>query len=257
MSGRQLSPEGRSLPLLVAALIAVFLVAATWPYVWLIAHFGYDDILREPTPEILRAFHAGGAPLVAAWLAFAMSALLFIPLALALDRLAEPGVRGLPPAATLAIASAVAQCIGLLRWVLVVPGLSSAYVEGGASDATRASVVVVFEAVHHYGGMVIGEMVGQLLLAGWTVLAGWRLARAGVLPRWLCWAGSATVPLWVLGQTELLHQVVPSFPLYEVVPAAFMAWEAWLAALAVALVVQTLQRRRPPGGAPAPTACAS
>ncbi len=257
MTGQLQGSASRSAQLLASALIVLFLVVATVPYLWLIAHFGYDDILREPTAVILRSFHAGGAPLVAAWFVFAMSALLFIPLALALDRLGQPGARGLPSAMPLAVASAVAQCIGLLRWVLVVPGLSSAYVDAGATEVTKAAVVVVFEAVHHYGGMVIGEMVGQLLLAGWTLLAGWRLARSGVLPRWLCWAGSATVPLWLLGQTELLHQVVPTVPLYEVVPVAFMAWEAWLAALAVGLAVRALQRGRPAGGARAPTACAS
>ena len=257
MNGQAQAPASRSAQLLVSALVVLFLVAATVPYLWLIAHFGYDDILRAPTAVILRSFHAGGAPLVVAWFVFAMSALLFIPLAFALDRLGEAGARGLPSAVPLAVASAVAQCIGLLRWVLVVPGLSSAYVDPGATAATQAAVVVVFEAVHHYGGMVIGEMVGQLLLAAWTLLTGWRLARSGALPRWLCWAGSATVPLWVLGQTELLHQVVPSVPLYEVVPVAFMAWEAWLAALAVVLAVRALRRSNPPGGTQVPTACAS
>ena len=248
--------NNRRLPLTVAALTVLFLVAATVPYSWLIAHFGYDDILREPTAVILRNFHAGGAPLVLAWFSFAMSALLFIPLALSIDRLTAGAAGALPLAAPLAIASATAQAIGLLRWVLVVPGLAASYVEPGAAPATQAAVLVVFDAVHHYGGMVIGEMVGQLLLAGWTVLAGWRLARAGAVSAWLAWSGCATVPLWVLGQSELLHQVMPATPLYEVVPLAFMAWEAWIAALAVALVLRAVRgkgRARPQ----VVTACAS
>jgi len=52
-------------------------VAATLPYVWLIENFGYDDILREPAAVVLQRFNQGGSPLVLAWLAFAMSALLF------------------------------------------------------------------------------------------------------------------------------------------------------------------------------------
>ncbi len=96
-------PFPSATPWLVVLLTALFLVAATVPYSWLIAHFGYDDILREPTPVILRRFQAGGAPLVWAWFAFALSALLFIPLALAVDRLTADPASPVPGAAPLAI----------------------------------------------------------------------------------------------------------------------------------------------------------
>lgn len=214
-------------------LILVFLVAASLPYSWLIEHFGYDDILREPAADILRRFHAGGPALVSAWLAFGLSALLFIPAAMALDRLLP--TRGALP---LAVASATAQAIGLLRWVLVVPGLATGYVDPAASAATRDALAVVFDAVHHYGGMVIGEMVGQLLLAAWTTLLVVQLWRSRLLPRGLAVFGAATLPLWVLGQSELLHVHIPAIPLLEVVPLAFMGWEAWLLALAVACLVK-------------------
>lgn len=248
-------PFPSATPWLVVLLTALFLVAATVPYSWLIAHFGYDDILREPTPVILRRFQAGGAPLVWAWFAFALSALLFIPLALAVDRLTADPASPVPGAAPLAIASAVAQAIGLMRWVLVVPGLASAYAAPEATPATQAAVVVVFDAVHHYGGMVIGEFIGQLLLAGWTALAGWRLLRSRRVPAWVAWIGPLTLPLWLLGQSELLHQVLPATPLFETVPLAFMAWEAWLLLLAAALLVRGVREWR--SARVAPTACAS
>lgn len=73
-----LSPRaaGAAPSLLAAGLTLLFLVSATVPYVWLITHFGYDDILREPTAVILRSVHAGGAPLVWAWLLMIALALL-------------------------------------------------------------------------------------------------------------------------------------------------------------------------------------
>lgn len=213
-----------------------FVVAATLPYAWLIEHFGYDDILREPSAVILANFHAGGAPLVLAWFAFAMSSLLFLPVALGFDRLflalRLPG----HGAVLLGCASALVQAIGLLRWVLVVPALAGAYVDPDASAATRSAVLVVFDAVHRFGGALLGELVGQLLLAGWTGLVSWQLHRSGQVPRWLAAAGALTLPLWLLGQTEVLHAVVPAIPAIDLIPLAFMAWEAWLAALAVALL---------------------
>lgn len=217
------------------ALLA-FLVAATLPYAWLIEHFGYDDILREPTPVILANFQAGGAPLVLAWFAFAMSSLLFLPVALGFDRLflalRLPG----HGAVLLGAASALVQAIGLLRWVLVVPALASTYADPDASAATRAAVLVVFDTVHRLGGVLLGELVGQLLLAGWTGMVSWQLLRSGLVPRWLAAGGALTLPLWLLGQTEVLHVVVPAIPAIEVIPLAFMAWEAWLAGLALALL---------------------
>jgi hypothetical protein len=222
-----------------AGAVALFLVAANLPYAWLVTRFGYDDILREPTPVILQAFDRGGDALVLAWLAFALGALLFIPVALGLRRLVwECGVDG-AGAAILGVVSAVAQAAGLLRWVFVVPALAAAYVGAAADTAQRAAALATFEAIHRFAGMVVGEMLGQLLLAGWTVLAVRDLRQARIVPRWLLWMGAAIAPLWILGQTELLHAVVAAVPAIEVTPAAFMLWEAWLAAVAVTVVLQT------------------
>jgi hypothetical protein len=224
-----------------AGAVVLFLIAVNLPYAWLVARFGYDDILREPAAVILRAFASGGDMLVLAWLAFATGALLFIPVALTLrSLLLERGVDG-GGAAMLGIASAVAQAAGLLRWVLVVPALATMHAGAEGDAATGAAVIMAFEVVHRFGGMVLGEMIGQLLVSGWTFLSILGLWQSGLAPRWLLWVGATTVPLWFVGQTELLHAVVPTVPAIEVVPAAFMLWEAWLAAVAVAVLV----RRRP------------
>jgi len=44
--------------------------------------FGYPDILREPTGEVLRRFDAGGGSLVAIWYGFMLTAVLFVGLAI-------------------------------------------------------------------------------------------------------------------------------------------------------------------------------
>lgn len=229
----------------LALAILVFVAAASMPYSWLIAHFEYPDILRKPAAEILTSFHAGGPSLVAAWLAFGLSALMFIPVALGLERLAT--LRSVPGngSALIGIASALVQAIGLLRWVLVVPALASAYVLPGSSPATRDTVLVVFDTLNRYGGMVLGEFMGQLLLAAWTGLAVHSMLRARLVPSWLALAGAATLPLWVVGQGELLHGVLPAAPDWELVPLAFMAWELWLCAIAVVLLWRVWATRKP------------
>jgi len=231
--------------------LIVFLVAATLPYVWLIEHFGYDDILREPAAVILQRFQAGGAPLVLAWFGFAVSSLLFIPVARGFQRLLAAHGSSDDGSALLGIASAIAQAIGLLRWVLVVPALAVAFTDAQSSASTRDAIVVVFDAVHRYGGMVLGEFIGQILLASWTGLVSIQLLRTRAVPRWLAAVGLLTLPLWLVGQTELLHPVIPALPSIEVIPLAFMLWEGWLAALAVTLLIQAMQRRSKPAVAAA------
>lgn len=236
----------------LALALLVFLIAATTPYVWLIQHFGYDDILRDPTPQILLRFHDGGSALVLAWLGFALSAFSFVAVVLGFKNLlAVHGAHDVG-ATPIGIASAIAQTIGLLRWVLVVPGLATAYADPAASAASQEAIVVVFDAVHHFGGMVLGEMVGQLLLMVWTGITAWRMLQLRLLPRWISVAGLLTLPFWLLGQTELIHEVVPMVPSIEVIPLAFMAWQVWLAAMAVALL-HGIWRNRP---APQPQAIA-
>ena len=228
-------PTSTRIRVWLALFVLLFLTAATLPYMWLIEHFGYDDILREPTGEILTEFHAGGAPLVLAWFAFAMSALLFIPVAMGFERLLSLQGSSARGAQVLGIASAMAQALGLLRWVMVVPALAAAYVAPETSASMRDAVVVVFDAAHRFGGMALGEMLGQLLLAAWTALVSVQLYRGAIIPRWIAVVGMLTIPFWLVGQTELLHLVVPSIPSIEVIPIAFMAWEVWLLLMAVAL----------------------
>lgn len=228
----------------LAMAVAVFVAAANVPYAWLIRNFGYDDILREPTTTILHRFHLGGDAIVLAWLAFAASALLFVPVVLMFRRvLREQGIDD-DGASILGVAAAVAQATGLLRWVFVVPALAASYAAPDASEATRSAVVVMFDGIHRFGGMVVGEAVGQLLLAGWTALTVGHLVRTRLVPAWLSFAGAIIPLLWLIGQTELLHQVVPSVPSLELTPVAFMAWEAWLVAVAGLILVRGLQARR-------------
>ena len=228
----------------LAIVVTLFVAAANAPYVWLIQNFGYDDILRESTSTILRRYHLGGDAIVLAWLVFAASALLFIPVVQVFRRLLrEHGIDD-DGASVLGIASAVAQATGLLRWVFVVPALAANYVDPDSSEATRQAVVVTFDSIHRLGGMVIGEAVGQLLLAGWTALTVRHLVRAGLVPSWLSYIGAIIPLLWLIGQTELLHEVVPAVPSLELTPIAFMAWEAWLVAVASFILFNAVHARR-------------
>jgi Domain of unknown function (DUF4386) len=142
-------------PALGVALIALA-VGFNLPFARLAAAFDYPDILRRPAEEILTAFVAGGPSLILTWYAFALAALMFLPLGMA-HSLGFGRVTAQPVLAIIAaVAAAMAgltQAMGLLRWVMVVPGLAA------------NNDVAGFSLIHADAGVALGEHLGQLLTA--------------------------------------------------------------------------------------------
>lgn len=126
------------------------------PYAVLGVTFDYPAILREPPATVLSAFRAGGPGLILTWHAFTMAALALVPVSVALSidakRLVTRPALAIGAALTGALAG-LAQAIGLSRWVFVVPQLAAS----GDGDALAL--------LNAWGGIAIGEHIGQLLTA--------------------------------------------------------------------------------------------
>jgi hypothetical protein len=180
--------------------------------------FDWPDILREPAGVVLPAFAAGGTALVWTWFATAWTyAVLAVPILL------------LPAAPVLL------SLIGFLRWVFVVPPLAEAYVGGGT--VTREAVAAAWTAQHQFGGALLGEHLGQLLVVVWSVVVSVVALRTGVLPRWLGGAGLVASGVYLLNQGDVLATALPGFPVWA--PAGFLGsvlWGVWVAALGVCLL---------------------
>ncbi len=151
-------------------------VAFNVPFSLLAARFDYPAILRKPAGDVLAAFAAGGPELILIWYAFALCALAMLPFAVVLA-FALPGLRKLP---VLALGGALAgglagvtQAIGLLRWVFVIPHLARLH-DAGAARA--------FDILNLYGGVAIGEHLGQILTCLWVLFVALHQIAAG---RWL------------------------------------------------------------------------
>ncbi|MBL4928739.1 DUF4386 family protein [Fuscibacter oryzae] len=215
----------------------------------LAARFDYPDILRQPPAEVLRAFAAGGSGLIALWYAFALSALALIPFALTVP-FASAHWQTRP---ALALASAMtgalagfAQGMGLLRWVFAIPGLAATLADPAATEAQRAAAETAFAVLNQWGGMAIGEHMGQMLTVGWltTTLAlrrgdRTRMARAETAAACLALAGMgiglAEGPAMMLGHT------LPLLGLASV--AGYLGLTLWLVILGARLVVSPADQR--------------
>src|SRR6476660_5166130 len=102
--------------------------------------FDYPDILRRPTDEILRRFHAGGTALILRWELLLLSAIAMLPLVATLSvTLAAPG--GVAEAAIIfGVAAALIQAVGLVRWPFAVPELARRWVATDALEPAEAAV---------------------------------------------------------------------------------------------------------------------
>jgi hypothetical protein len=208
--------------------------------------FEWPDILREPADVVLPAFVAGGTSLVWTWFATAWTyAVLVVPILLlpaALGRRDDPALRA---ATYLGATSVVLSLIGFLRWVFVVPPLADSYVAGDATS--RAAVDAAWTAQHQFGGALLGEHLGQLLVIGWSVTLSIVILRSRVLPRWLGVSGLAVSAVYLLNQGDILATAVPGFPVWDLAGLlGSTGWGLWVAGLGVVLL-----RRSPDGGQPA------
>ena len=153
-------------------------------------NFEYPDILRKPTDYILRRFNEGGTRLIATWYAFAFTGVFFIPVAILVHQtFASERTPYMPLATTIGVLAGLVQFFGLIRWTFLVPYLAKTYFEPDATQATRDSIAVVFQAFHRYAGVAIGEHLGYLLTSIWTALIALAVTQSPLFSTWLGWIG--------------------------------------------------------------------
>jgi hypothetical protein len=208
------------------------------PYTLLIMNFNYPDILREPADLILTQFQTGGAALIFTWLAFAWLGLPLIFGTLMLKRVLAPeGHVLLETATTFGLIGLVLAVVGLTRWVFVVPILAGIYTDPASNEAMRAAVLVTFQAVHQYGGVIIGEHISQFMTVVWMALISGMMFRSAFFQAWQGWLGLVAAVVFFLAQSELLATVIPNFPVVpETGLIGSVLWLLWMIVMGVALL---------------------
>lgn len=219
---------------LTGILLILGAVLVNIPYTLLIMNFDYPDILRFPAGEILQRFAAGGPSLVWTWLAFAWVGLFILGGILLLPKAMDDKTPAGKVALFFGATGAVVQIIGLLRWPFVVSILAQMFTSPLSTEATRAAAVVVFQAVNQYGGVVLGEHIGQLFTILWMVVLSLSLLAGKRFPRWFSITGLAAALVYALAQGDLLATAIPGFPVWGAAGlAGSLLWLAWLLILGI------------------------
>lgn len=193
----------------------------------LAAIFDYPDILRQPATAVLNAFAQGGSALILTWYFFALTAVVFVPLSIALA-FAKNAISPWPIAAALFGALAgMAQAIGLLRWAFAIPAL--------AASADPAAPLL-FDMLNSYGGVAIGEHLGQALTAMYLAAMGhMALQRKLRIEGALAWASAAII---LIGSQEAVSLALGGdaglLPLFSV--AGYIGLSLWLFVIGLRLI---------------------
>jgi hypothetical protein len=226
---------------LAASILLIALpIAFNTAFAGLAKTFDYPDILRRPTGEILARFRKSGAGLVLLWWGFAMTAVLFAPLAVLLASTlesADPVL--LTIGATVGVLAAAVQFLGLIRWPFLVPYLARADAEPDATDARRDAIDVVFQSFNRYLGVAVGEHLGFLLTGLWSILVGVAIMQSPALHPLVGVAGIVVGAILVVCSLELVGPFERTgWKLAATLtPFTYIAWSLWLIVVGVALLL--------------------
>jgi len=132
-----------------------------------------------------------------------------------------------------AMASTLARCIGIVRWLSVMPVLAKGYV-GGSAEA-QATISVAYDAINAYGG-TIGEALGVGIFAGLSLIS-LSIAMFGNKdnPKWLAVCG-------LLAGFAVMIQSVELFgiDLGALISVLVSILHVWLFAIGIRLLVKPL-----------------
>ena len=196
--------------------------------------FEYPDILRKPTDYVLRRFKEGDAPLRRLWYAFTFSAVLFAPVPVMVGLVFQPAAPWyLVVGTAVGVLAGAVQFLGLIRWPFLVPSLADMYIQPDATQATRDSVVVVFQAFHRYAGVAIGEHLGYIFTSTWTILLCIAIIATDLVNPLFGWLGIVPALGVLMGVFE-----ETGFKAAGAINAiSYILWSVWLIAFGIALLL--------------------
>jgi hypothetical protein len=189
--------------------------------------FDYPDILRHPAGEVLTRFAEGGADLRAYWYLMFIAGILLIPAAIGWAVL---NFRESPLASALVggfgIAAGLVQAMGLMRWTVLVPILGEAYTAPGATDLDKALAAHSFDGANAYLGMGVGEHMGYLFMALFTLAVAATIAKQQKIM-------AATGAVLALGVASGALETFGVEGVSTINALAFTGWSIWALALGV------------------------
>jgi hypothetical protein len=201
------------------------------PMIVLGAAIGWPASLDEPAATLLPKLVAQAGAVQAGYTVYFVYSLIFLPVVLVLLRWAgvAPGSATGVTAIALATTSVAFRCIGILRWLTVMPALAVAH--AAAAPDERGVIEQVYFAINTYGG-AMGELLGVSLFAAAALAVALGAAwRRGDFPRWLALFGFVAVASLLAAWLRVFGLEIPGL-----IVAATSVYHFFLMALGLRMI---------------------
>jgi Domain of unknown function (DUF4386) len=216
--------------LLVAESLLIFV-----PLSVLGSAINWPKSLADPADKILPLLVQNAPAVRFGYLVYLVYSILFWVVALLTIRVLndeETDSISLRIATGFGIASAVARCLGIIRWLVAMPALATLYTDPNISTATRESIAVVYLALNDYAGSV-GELLGVSLFAGlWLAIVSFKILETRILPRWLGFLGLISATILGIQLAKLFGVNLGAF-----ISISVSVLHLWFLAMGIVLIV--------------------
>ncbi len=217
-----------------ATLLIVHATLLLTAFFALAATFEFPGVLRESPLRILELFRASQAVIQPTYYVFTLTGVTFIAMAVATrEALGDDGGSWSRFAMVTGILAGLTQAFGFIRWVWFVPAMASTATDPAVSQASRDAALVMFEGMHAFAGVSVGENLSFLFQGLWTTSFALALSRHGGFDPRLARVGVVSGATFVV---YTLEQFGGAFAwLGELNVLFHLLWLTWLVLVAALL----------------------
>ena len=200
--------------------------------------------LNQPAKIVLPLIVEQSQPVLIGYFTYLIYSVLFYPISLLTVQILKSKSRNniyLNLAIGFGIASMVCRTLGIIRWLAPMPILAEIYVQPSTSEASRAAIDVVYQALNQYGGS-IGEVLGvSLFTTVWLIVVSMTIIKDRTLPRWLGLFGLVSSILLTTQLVELFGIDTGSF-----IAVSVSVFQAWFLAMGITCLLRSFKYRHYP-----------
>ena len=219
-------------------LILLHVTISTGCFLTLMAVFRFPDILREPSPERFALFLENQNIVIPTYYLLALTGISQAIITVLLFQLYQQKTTIINLGLLFGILAGIFQTLGFIRWSFVIPYFAD------LSVSSPESIGILEGAFNSYAGMAVGEHLGFLMQAGWTIFTGIAIAKTTFLDKKLGIAGI------IIGSLTILFAFEPFGGMFAFLGVLTnpveSAWYIWLAFIAVSL----FRKRNTPDSVP-------
>ncbi|MGL1893684.1 MAG: DUF4386 domain-containing protein [Spirochaetaceae bacterium] len=220
-----MNKEIKTLKVTAVVFISYFVIGMTCYFV-LASVFQFPDILREDGELRFNLFRLNQKIIVPTYYFWAFTGLLQITMASLIYVINKKSNVIDILALVFGILSGTFQVVGFIRWIVLIPILADAYHSGVSSEL----IFFIEKLANAYLGKTLGEHMGNLLLAIWTILVSIRFLSSKFNHRSLGTMGIITGSIFLLFSFESLGSIFSVLSILTVpVWGLFYIWLIFMA----------------------------